>query len=188
MKLFSYKDRPVHLGRYPQEELTRTDAPVDFSAVPPMRRLREKHDPESIAHSIHRFLALMDSVRDGDDVHAPAEIPADPKERAEHLKSAACYFDAALVSTCGIEKAHFLAEPISNSGVADSRRELEAQEVPSVSPRRPSRTIRILSSAEKCRRVLRRMSFTTCSAGILDFEDLGFIFVPSSLRRSPNPP
>ena len=57
---------------------------------------------------------------------------------------------------------------------------------------RPSSTILILSSAEKCRRVLRRMSFTTCSAGALDrdfaLEDLGFIFVPSSLRRSPNPP
>src|SRR5690606_41235776 len=56
------------------------------------------------------------------------------------------------------------------------------------SPRRPSSTILILSSAEKCRRVLRRMSFTTCPAGFLDLEDLGFIFVPLSLRRSPNPP
>ena len=33
------------------------------------------------------------------------------------------------------------------------------------SPRRPSSTMRILSSAEKCRRVCRRMSFTTRSAG-----------------------
>ena len=35
------------------------------------------------------------------------------------------------------------------------------------SPRRPSSTIRILSTAEKCRRVARRMSLTTCSAGRL---------------------
>ena len=56
------------------------------------------------------------------------------------------------------------------------------------SPRRPSSTIRILSSAEKCRRVVPRMSFTTCSAGFLGLEDLGLIFVPSSLRRDPNPP
>src|SRR5690606_22128479 len=48
------------------------------------------------------------------------------------------------------------------------------------SPRKPSSTIRILSSAEKCRRVARRMSFTTCSAGFLALEDLGFILVPSS--------
>src|SRR3546814_12917676 len=36
------------------------------------------------------------------------------------------------------------------------------------SPRRPSSTMRILSSAEKCRRVCRRISFTTCSAGAFD--------------------
>src|SRR5918993_554795 len=33
------------------------------------------------------------------------------------------------------------------------------------SPRRPSSTMRIFSSAENCRRVARRISFTTCSAG-----------------------
>lgn len=33
------------------------------------------------------------------------------------------------------------------------------------SPRRPSSTMRILSPAEKCRRVWRRTSFTTASAG-----------------------
>jgi hypothetical protein len=42
------------------------------------------------------------------------------------------------------------------------------------------------------RRVWRRISFTTCSAGAFmgDFlkEGLGFIFVPSPLRRSSNPP
>src|SRR5665213_3673125 len=48
------------------------------------------------------------------------------------------------------------------------------------SPRSPSITILILSSAEKCRRLERRMSFTTCSAGFLAFEDLGLILVPSS--------
>jgi hypothetical protein len=56
------------------------------------------------------------------------------------------------------------------------------------SPRRPSSTIRILSSAEKCRRVARRISFTTCSVGFLAIGDLALIFVPSSLRREPNSP
>src|SRR5665213_2907635 len=46
------------------------------------------------------------------------------------------------------------------------------------SPRRPSNTIRILSSAEKCRRVARRMSLITCSAGFLAVVDLRVIFVP----------
>src|SRR6478736_3463215 len=48
------------------------------------------------------------------------------------------------------------------------------------SPRRPSSTILILSSAEKCRRVARRISFKTCSAGFLAFDDLVGILVPSS--------
>ena len=62
------------------------------------------------------------------------------------------------------------------------------------SPRRPSSTILILSSAEKCRRVARRMSFTTASAGFLvglvaDFglEGLGLIFVPYVTATRPNP-
>ena len=47
-------------------------------------------------------------------------------------------------------------------------------------------------TCEKCRRVARRISFTTCSAGRLagnfDLERLGLIFVPSSLRRDPISP
>jgi hypothetical protein len=35
--------------------------------------------------------------------------------------------------------------------------------------------MRILSSAEKCRRVARRMSFTTCSAGALAGTDLSHL-------------
>src|SRR6516162_7931607 len=47
------------------------------------------------------------------------------------------------------------------------------------SPRRPSRTMQILSSAEKCRRVARRMSLTTRSAGAFVGPDFCLIFAPS---------
>jgi hypothetical protein len=46
------------------------------------------------------------------------------------------------------------------------------------SPRSPSSTMRIFSSAEYCRRVWRRMSFSTCSAGALFDPDFCFIFAP----------
>jgi hypothetical protein len=54
------------------------------------------------------------------------------------------------------------------------------------SPRKPSSTIRILSSAEWCLRVARRISRTTCSAGAFALvlalaagaEDLRLIFTP----------
>src|SRR6187401_2159540 len=47
------------------------------------------------------------------------------------------------------------------------------------SPRRPSSTTRIFSSAEECRRIARRISFTTWSAGDLAGLDFCLIFAPS---------
>src|SRR5215207_10142867 len=46
------------------------------------------------------------------------------------------------------------------------------------SPRSPSSTMRILSSAEKCRRVARRISRTTCSTGSRTGPDFCLIFAP----------
>src|SRR5271167_4675113 len=43
------------------------------------------------------------------------------------------------------------------------------------SPRKPSSTVRIFSSAEYCFRVARRMSFTTCSDDTLVVSDLCLI-------------
>lgn len=45
-----------------------------------------------------------------------------------------------------------------------------------------------LASAEECRRVARRVSFTTSSASFFALDDLGPIFVPSSRRRDLNSP
>ena len=51
------------------------------------------------------------------------------------------------------------------------------------SPRRPSSTIRILSSAEKCRRVAHRISFATCSPGVVfEVKGLGLIVVTQERR------
>ena len=46
------------------------------------------------------------------------------------------------------------------------------------SPRKTSSTMRIFSSAENWRRVARRISFTTRSAGALASPDVCFIFAP----------
>src|SRR5580692_6068598 len=46
------------------------------------------------------------------------------------------------------------------------------------SPRKPSNTMRILSSAEKCRRVARRILFTTSVAGSFSGTDFCLIFAP----------
>src|SRR5436190_3564715 len=47
------------------------------------------------------------------------------------------------------------------------------------SPRKPVSTMRIFSSAENCRRVARRISFTTCSAGSFTGPDFCPICAPS---------
>jgi len=44
--------------------------------------------------------------------------------------------------------------------------------------RRPSSTMRIFSSAENCRRVARRISFTTLFAGSFTSPDFCLIFAP----------
>ena len=66
MRMFSYRDRPVHLGPYPLERLRRTHAAPEDSGLPPMEALRFAHsDPESLSHAMARYMAMFDLVRDG---------------------------------------------------------------------------------------------------------------------------
>ena len=49
MRLFSYRDRPVHLGPYPLERLRRSDTAPDLSAVAAMQALSfDDPNPESL--------------------------------------------------------------------------------------------------------------------------------------------
>ncbi len=95
--------------------------------VEPAEQLRaSKHGEQSIAHAIHRFLAMIDTIRDGDVAPIEAEIPACPAERAKHLKAACYYFDASMVGICKLEDHHFLIRPCRNPQVDNIRKELEA--------------------------------------------------------------
>jgi ferredoxin-NADP reductase/ferredoxin len=126
MKWFSYKNRPVHLGPFPLETLTRSQKPPDLKGVEPMRQLTsDRHPPESLSHAIARFLGMMDTVRDGKITHGEAEIPDDPQLRAEHLKAAGYYFDASMVGTARLEREHFLDTPFRNMMIDDIKAELE---------------------------------------------------------------
>mgnify|MGYP001189138481 FL=1 len=127
MRLFSTRDRPFHLGPYPLERLTRDAARLSvLDAVPPMRELDlESADPLSIVHAMRPYLAMFDVVRDGVVAPCRAEIPADPTERARHLKAAGYYFDASMMGVCTLPLQAFLAEPIRNPQVAQIAAELE---------------------------------------------------------------
>lgn len=127
MLLFSNRDRPFHLGRFPMERLRRA-APgaVDLAVVPPMRELPfDRPDAQSIVHAIRPYLDMFDVVRDGAVGPREAEIPGDAGERSRHLKAAGIYFDASMMGICVLPREALLAEPIRNPRLAAIAAELE---------------------------------------------------------------
>ena len=127
MRYFSTKNRPFHLGPFPLERLRRTGAGIDLDEAPRDASLDlSSHGPESIAHAIARFLAMMDTVRDGAVNALAAEIPEDPGERSRHFKAASYYFDASMAAVTRIEPGHMLARPRRNPMIDGIREELEA--------------------------------------------------------------
>ena len=126
MRLFSTRDRPVHLGPFPLERLPRRSGLPDLAAVPPMAALSfDDPNPASLSHAMARYIGMFDLVRDGPVTAAPAEIPDHPDERARHLKAAATYFDASMVGLCELPSPARLVEPIRNPMVDALGEELE---------------------------------------------------------------
>ncbi len=103
MKLFSHKDRPVHLGPYPLERLPRLPDP---EATPPAIRGMRPVEPQAegstgAGHAYGLYIDLFDQQRTGD-VSDPAPIPDDPAERANNLKSGLYFLDADMVGVAVI--------------------------------------------------------------------------------------
>ncbi|WP_172293445.1 2Fe-2S iron-sulfur cluster-binding protein [Pseudoruegeria sp. HB172150] len=117
-KLFSYRNRPVHLGPYPLEKLARTGVTVDLDRLGPMQGLsfRRPEDPLSIVNAMQEYQAMLDATRDGV-TKARATIPEDPEERARHLKAFGYYLDSAMVGVCEIPASAWLDEPLANPDV-----------------------------------------------------------------------
>ena len=126
MRLFSNRQRPVHLGPHALETLPRSSHPPDLSRLPAPQPLGFDHaDPESLVHAIAPYQAMFDLVRDGPLTAATAEIPADPDERARHLLAAATYFDASMAGLCAIPAQARLDRPLRNPRVAALGEQLE---------------------------------------------------------------
>ena len=87
MKLFSDKNRPVHMGQYPTERLKRIDN-VDLNTAPEMQALsfRRPEAPENIVNAMGEYQAMLDAIRDGLINKTTADIPTDPTERAHHIR------------------------------------------------------------------------------------------------------
>lgn len=99
MKLFSHKDRPVHLGPYPLERLPRVADPADAPpAVKGARPIEENAEGATGAgHAYGLYLDLFDQQRRGD-VSDPAPIPDDPAERAHNIMGGLYFLDADMVA------------------------------------------------------------------------------------------
>ena len=119
MRLFSYKNRPFHLGPYPLENLKRTNKPVDLSAIPMMLPVsfNRPEDPTNLINAMRDYQAMLDSIRDGMVKAEKAEIPDDLVERSNNLKSFGYYCDASQVGVCELPKEAILETPIVNPDI-----------------------------------------------------------------------
>ena len=75
-RLFSHKDRPVHLGPYPLEKLQRIHKPASLPAGEPAALAIE--DPArtaSLANAMVEYVNVMDRMRDGPVAPNKAPIP-----------------------------------------------------------------------------------------------------------------
>ncbi|SMX44667.1 reductive dehalogenase [Actibacterium lipolyticum] len=118
IRFFSDKDRPVHLGPYPLERLSRVRMP-DLGKVPATARLdfHRLNTPHSLVNAMGDYQAMMDAIRDGLVNKSKAAIPDDPKARADHLKAFGYFSDASMVGCCAIPGEAFLDTPYRNPGI-----------------------------------------------------------------------
>ena len=126
MRYFSNKNRPFQLGPFPLERLTRSTGAPDLDRVPGETDIDfDAHHRDSLAHAIARFLAMLDTVRDGKVVNPIAEIPDSHSERARHMKASSYYFDASMVGITGVQPEHMLPTARRNPMIDGIRQELE---------------------------------------------------------------
>ncbi|WP_264212337.1 2Fe-2S iron-sulfur cluster-binding protein [Leisingera thetidis] len=119
-KLFSYRNRPVHLGPYPMETLARQAEAAGLDTVPPPAQVsfRRPGAPLSIVNAMRDYQAMLDATRDGLVKQERADIPAGPQDRADHLKAFGYFCDASLAGTCTVPAAAWLGAPLANPDVA----------------------------------------------------------------------
>ena len=130
LRFFSDKKRPVHLGPYPLERLSRRSDLPDLSAVPaaPHLRFTRPEAPESLVNAMADHQAMLDAIRDGFVNRQKAGIPDDLTARAEHLKAFGYFSDASMVGICALPKAALLDQPHTNPGIARLAEDLRTRQ------------------------------------------------------------
>ncbi len=128
-RLFSDRNRPVHMGPFPLETLARGETP-DLADVPPMQQVRfDRPDaPESIVNAMREYQAILDTIRGGLTNPEVSEIPGDPVERANHLKAFGYFNDAAMVGICRLDAAALLETPFLNPDIDRLARDIQTRQ------------------------------------------------------------
>ncbi|UWQ14796.1 reductive dehalogenase [Aliiroseovarius sp. M344] len=131
MRLFSTKNRPVHLGPYPLERLKRCDSPPDLSSVPPQWPVRfdRPETPENIVNAMGPYQAALDAIRDGNVNTARSTIPDDATARSVHLKAFGYFSDASMVGVANLTSDDVLDQPITNPDIEALVTSLDSREV-----------------------------------------------------------
>lgn len=119
VRLFSHRKRPVHLGPYPLERLSRQHEAAEMDPAFPVEtfRVADPGNPHSLANGMRHYFDVMDRMRVGDVAPERAPIPDDPKARAEHLKAACYYLDASMAGVCRIPAGTVLDQPVENESL-----------------------------------------------------------------------
>jgi reductive dehalogenase len=119
-RLFSHKDRPVHLGPFPLERLPRTEAahPPRKNEAPAALAIEGPENSLSLANAMGEYINVMDRMREGQVAPDKAPIPDDLAERANHLKAACYYLDASMAATSHIPTEAVLDNPVVNESLA----------------------------------------------------------------------
>ncbi len=104
MRLFSHRDRPVHLGPHPAERLQRLAPDATPHGWTGQTLVLPAEDAlpgsQSVVNGFTRYQELFDAARNGEPAPERAPIPGDPDEIAANL-TAGCYFlDADAAATC----------------------------------------------------------------------------------------
>ena len=119
VRLFSHRKRPVNLGPYPLERLSRQHKAPEIDPALPVEpfRVADADNPHSLANGMRHYFDVMDRMRVGDVAPARAPIPDDPKARADHLKAACYYLDASMAGVCRIPAGAVLDQPVVNGSL-----------------------------------------------------------------------
>jgi len=129
MRIFSEKNRPIHLSSFrleslPRQEHVRLD---DIAAFEPLS-FERKDQPQSIVNAMRDHQAMLDAIRDGLINKAMADVPGNLDERANHLKSFGYFADASMVGICRMPSEALLAKSYKNPDISRLAEDLRTKQ------------------------------------------------------------